>query len=82
MRTTIDVDKELLQAARERATAARTSLSRLVEEALRSFLTLDSVVAEGPFELITFGRPGGPFPSPADMADILDEEDSRTSRGQ
>ena len=82
VRTTIDVDDRLLRVARERATAARTSLSRLVEEALRAFLTLETASADEPFDLITYGRPGGAFPSPADMAAVLDDEESPTLRGR
>ena len=38
MRTTLDLDDRLIIAAKKRAAEAKTSLTRVIEDALRSFL--------------------------------------------
>jgi len=39
MRTTLDLDDRLIIAAKKRAAEAKTSLTRVIEDALRSFLS-------------------------------------------
>jgi len=59
MRTTITIDDALLELARRQARARRTTLGRVVEDALR--VALAKPVAEQeppPFELVTFRGDG------------------------
>ena len=78
MRTTVDVDQRLLVAARQKASTNRTSLSQVVEEALRAYLTLSEEPECEPFRLLTFGEPGGRHPGPREIALALSaEEDDR-----
>ena len=61
MRTTITIDERLLSQLKQQAAESRTSVSRLIEEAVRlSTRTPVSTAREEPFELITFGA-GGHF---------------------
>ena len=61
MRTTITVDRQVLEQLKERAAASGGSVSRLIEQAVRLFLRAPSADApEEPFELVTFGA-GGRF---------------------
>lgn len=61
MRTTITLDERLLAQLKRRAAESGTSVSRLVERAVRlSIRTPVSTAGEEPFELITFGA-GGRF---------------------
>ena len=61
MRTTITLDERLLGQLKRRAAESGTSVSRLIERAVRlSIRTPVSTAGEEPFELITFGA-GGRF---------------------
>jgi hypothetical protein len=61
MRTTITLDERLLAQLKKRAAESGTSVSRLVEQAVRLFIrTPSSPKRQERFELITFGR-GGRF---------------------
>ncbi len=80
MRTTIDLEEALLRRARERATASGTTLSRLVQEALRAYLRPRARAASAPFELITCGTPGGRCPTPAEMQEAVHDEDAAALR--
>jgi hypothetical protein len=61
MRTTISLDERLLAQLKRRAAEQGTSVSRLVEQAVRLFVRTPRTPAESPpFELITFGT-GGRF---------------------
>jgi hypothetical protein len=61
MRTTITLDDRLLDELRNRAAASGTTVSRLVEHAVRLFIGAPTAPKEqAPFELVTFGR-GGQF---------------------
>ena len=61
MRTTITLDDALLAQLKKRAAASGTTVSRLIEQAVRLFLRT-SPAPKKPirFELVTFGR-GGRF---------------------
>ena len=61
MRTTITLDDRLLQAAKRHAARRGTTLSALVEEALRAQLAARPVRSSRPFKLVTF-RGDGPQP--------------------
>ena len=75
MRTTVDLDEELLAAARERAAEHRTTLSRLVGDAVKAYLEAAPGPDAEPFELITEGPPGGRYPSPKQIGELLAAED-------
>ena len=61
MRTTITLDDAVLAKLKKRATATGTSVSRLIEQAVRLFIrTPTSSKRPERFELVTFGR-GGRF---------------------
>jgi hypothetical protein len=61
MRTTITLDERLMAQLKRRAAEQGTSVSRLVEQAVRLFVRTPRSPAESPpFALITFGA-GGRF---------------------
>lgn len=61
MRTTITMDDRLLAQLKERAAKSDTSVSQIVEQAVRLFMRTPAVDNEAePFELVTFGA-GGRF---------------------
>ena len=61
MRTTITLDERLLAQLKERAAESGTSVSRIIEQAVRLFMRTPAVDTETePFELVTFGA-GGRF---------------------
>jgi hypothetical protein len=86
MRTTINVDDDLLAEAKRRAVERGTTLTRVIEDALRETLSRVDEPGEGPFETMTF-RGGGLMPGvdiddSAGLLDLLygdDEWSSRTS---
>lgn len=81
MRTTIDMDKPLLERAKRRAAREGQTLSQLVREAVGTYLASTAGGDEEPFELLTCGEPGGYAPTPAEMAVALEEEDQRLVPG-
>ena len=61
MRTTITLDDRLLAQLKKHAAASGTSVSGLIERAVRLFIrTPPAARPEDPFELVTFGK-GGRF---------------------
>jgi hypothetical protein len=61
MRTTITLDERLMAQLKRRAAEQGTSVSRLIEQAVRLFVRTPRTPAESSaFELITFGA-GGRF---------------------
>jgi len=79
MRTTIDLDRPLLERAKRRAAKQGQTLSQLVRDAVGSYLSGDRTPDDDAFELITCGEPGGWAPTPADMAAALEEDDARVA---
>lgn len=77
MRTTIDLDRPLLDRAKCQAARRGQTLSQLVSESVSSYLASQPADEEEPFELITCGEPGGYAPTPREMAAALEEEDAR-----
>ena len=59
MRTTIAIDDDLLELAKRRARERRTTLGKVVEDALRAAFSTRPDRAAPPFELVTF-RGDGP----------------------
>jgi hypothetical protein len=81
MRTTIDLDEELLARAKEKAARQKTTLSGLVTEAVQAYLLVPTDAPDARrFVLVTAGRPGGTYPSPEAVAALLDEEDMPRAR--
>jgi hypothetical protein len=61
MRTTITLDDRLMAQLKRRAAEQGTSVSKLVEQAVRLFVRTPRAPAASPtFELVTFGK-GGHF---------------------
>lgn len=60
IRTTISIDAQLMQALRKRAAETGSTVSRVIESAVRMLLaTRDNTAPDPePFELVTFGRDG------------------------
>lgn len=83
MRTTVNIDDELLRGARARALTSRRSLGDVVNDALRLLLDRTEVPVE-PIDLPTFGgsglQPGVDLEDKDGLARILDEDrDSRAA---
>lgn len=75
MRTTLVLDDKLLTKAKKRAADRKTTVSEVVNDALRESFSrpVDPV---RPFNLITYGDPNQPeHLSPAEMKAILEEQD-------
>jgi ribbon-helix-helix CopG family protein len=76
MRTTITLDDRLLEQLKSRATASGTTVSRLVEQAVRLFIrTPPTRKPREQFELVTFGRGGRFSRQNIDKTSRLIEED-------
>jgi len=58
MRTTITIPDDLLELAKRRARARRTTLGKVVEDALRAALFEQRDQPAPPFELVTFRGDG------------------------
>jgi hypothetical protein len=81
MRTTLVLEDRLFREAKQRAAAQGTTLSALVNEALRDLLTRPPPRARK-FRMITSG--GGKrkvHHEPSDMAQIFEDEDAEALRG-
>lgn len=76
MRTTVDLDDALLARAKRLALGEKTSLSRVVGDALTAYLGIRrQIESDPPFELIVRGKANGRFPTPAEMIAVEEEED-------
>lgn len=76
MRTTVDLDDALLARAKRLALGERTSLSRIVGDALAAYLGIrQKVESDPPFELIVRGKAKGRFPTPTEMIAVEEDED-------
>jgi hypothetical protein len=60
MRTTITLDDRLLERLKKRAAESGTSVSGLIERAVRLLLQASASQRQGRFDLVTFGD-GGQF---------------------
>ena len=76
-RTTFRLDEEILSEAKAAAARQHRSLNSVMEEALRRWLAVAQELAtRPPVELTTSGTPGGgPHLTPADIKDILEQQD-------
>jgi hypothetical protein len=76
MRTTITLDERLMAQLKRRAAEQGTSVSKLVEQAIRLFVRTPRAPAESPtFELVTFGKGGRFTRHNIDKASALIEAD-------
>ena len=76
MRTTITLDDKLLEQLKERATASGTTVSRLIEQAVRLFVRTPRAPRQPDrFDLVTFGRGGHFSRQNIDKTSRLDEDD-------
>jgi len=76
MRTTITVDDRLLAQLKRRAVESGTSVSRVIEQAVRLFIRQPSPVKRHErFELVTFGAGGRFSCRNIDKTSALIEED-------
>jgi hypothetical protein len=86
MRTTITIDDHLLERLKKRASDTGTSVSALVEDAIRLFLnrTGPAMRAERKFELVTFGAGGSfsklPIDKTSELVAFEDDERFGTNR--
>lgn len=80
MRTTLIVDDELFKKAKKRAAAEGSTLSEVVNNALRDSLNArPDEEALPPFKMITFGDPTRPVHrEPAEFSEILEQDDLQT----
>ena len=74
--------RELVARVKERAARRRTTLSRIVQEAVKAYLAQPGTeaAASTPLELITAGQAGGEFPSPRQVAALLAEDEEHYRR--
>ena len=82
MRTTIRLDDELLTRAKRAALERGTTLTAVVEDALRRALAPAGDEGREPFRMITFRgnglQPGVDLDDTASLLDLMDEHDART----
>jgi hypothetical protein len=82
MRTTITLDDRLLDQLKRRASETGTSVSKLVEQAVRLFVrTPRSSASSESFELVTFGAGGRFSRLNIDKTSALIEADDRDRFG-
>jgi hypothetical protein len=81
MRSTVVIEDELFKKAKQRAAALDTTLSDVVNQALRE--SLSKPLAEAPaFHMLTFGNPKARLHrEPSDFEMTTEEEDRRSLRG-
>jgi hypothetical protein len=82
MRTTIRLDEELLTRAKGEALARGTTLTAVIEDALRRALAPGAAPARPPLELPTFRgdglQPGVDLDDSASLLDVMDEPRARS----
>jgi hypothetical protein len=76
MRTTVDIEDALLQRAKRAAAKQKQTLGALVGEALAAYLGSRKSAGKDPaFELLVRGKPGGKFPTTAEVLEAEEEEE-------
>lgn len=81
MRTTVDLDEVLLERAKRLALKEKQSLGALLNEALTAYLGARRQAGkDSPFELLSYGKPRGKFPTSAEIS-AAQEEDDRVMLG-
>lgn len=77
MRTTVDLEKRLLERAKRLALNEGRTLSGVLNRALAAYLgTANEVAADPKFVLITRGQPQGRFPSPEQIAAVEEADET------
>ena len=80
MRTTVVLDDELVKKAKKRAAELKTTLSEVINQALRDAVT-KPLPKRKPFKVITFGEGLPPFHrDPQEIKELLMEDDVRRYR--
>jgi hypothetical protein len=79
MRTTVDVQEDLLREAKERAARSGRTLGQVVDDALRVlFQRADRAASRGPLELPTFRgsglQPGVDLDDSAALLDLMERD--------
>jgi hypothetical protein len=78
VRTTVNIDDELLRRAREEAVRTRRSLGDVVDDALRIMLSLSAPEVSSPVDLPTYGgsgvQPGVDLEDKDGLAALLDDD--------
>lgn len=84
MRTTITLDERLLHRLKKRAVESGTSVSGLIERAVRLLLQAPAPQQQRHFDLVTFGKGGQFTPFNVDKTAALLESDDieRFARGR
>jgi len=80
MRTTLNLNDDLVRQAKQRAAAEDRTLTGVIEDALRRLLTIDTTRGQEPYRVpVDTGprgvRPGIDIDDPRAIRDLLDEED-------
>ena len=78
MKTTMNIDDELLRRAKRRAVERGTTVTSIVEEALRDALSTVERRTEYRLAFPTGGEPGATAFDPADRSALHDRMDTRT----
>jgi hypothetical protein len=80
MRSTVIIDDDLFRRAKQRAAALNTTLSDVVNQALRQSLA-EPILKAPAFHMITFGDPGARVRhEPGDLHAAIDDDDRRSLR--
>lgn len=78
MRTTIRLDDHLLRAAKQHAAERGTTLTAVIEDALRELLARREPIDRTPFRLVAFGkgglRPGVDLDDSASLLDLMERD--------
>ena len=78
MRTTVDIDDNLLERAKRLALKEKQTLGAVVGEALAAYLGSRKQAGKDPdFELVVRGNARGRFPTAAEIASTEEEDDIR-----
>lgn len=81
MRTTVDIERRLLERAKRLAASQHRTLGALVGDALAAYLgAVRGPSTDPPFELLVRGKPTAHFPSREDIL-AAEEEDDAASLG-
>ena len=82
MRTTVIIDDEVLRGAKARAVERNTSLSRVIEDALRHELRAAPDAPASPFVMVVFGPEGETRElSPAEVWRAVEADDASVVGG-
>ena len=81
MRTTVDLEEDTLRRAKTLAAENGTTLSRLIEDALKAVINRGATTARPRIELPVFHggrlRPGVDLADSAGLADLMDDDAAR-----